>query len=233
MMSYLDAVPNLGAQPSLKQLAYETLQRQIINGQLQPGSRLTEEELSRSMSISRAPIREALNMLERDGFTKIIPRRGAVVTDVSRQDVINIWEVRALLEPYAARCSVGLVPKEELERILARLDRMAETPEQFDNYTDLDLEIHALFHRYLDNSFLKSIVANNQIHSNRVRWIGCGRQLPNEIELRQLNYKEHRQIIVAMLSGVPDAVYEAVRQHVVKSGERVLLQIDASPPADS
>ena len=143
-MSYLDAVPNLGAQPSLKQLAYETLQRQIINGQLQPGSRLTEEELSRSMSISRAPIREALNMLERDGFTKIIPRRGAVVTDVSRQDVINIWEVRALLEPYAARCSVGLVPKEELERILARLDRMAETPEQFDNYTDLDLEIHAL-----------------------------------------------------------------------------------------
>lgn len=75
-MSYLDAVPNLGAQPSLKQLAYETLQRQIINGQLQPGSRLTEEELSRSMSISRAPIREALNMLERDGFTKIIPRRG-------------------------------------------------------------------------------------------------------------------------------------------------------------
>lgn len=84
----------------MKQLAYETLQRQIINGQLQPGSRLTEEELSRSMSISRAPIREALNMLERDGFTKIIPRRGAVVTDVSRQDVINIWEVRALLEPY-------------------------------------------------------------------------------------------------------------------------------------
>ena len=66
---------NFGSSPSLKQLVYDNLKERIIQGELKPGTRLREEDLSTDMNISRAPIREALNMLERDGFTTIVPRK--------------------------------------------------------------------------------------------------------------------------------------------------------------
>ena len=84
-------IQNLGSKPSLKQLVYDNLRDQIIQGKLEPGMKLTEDELAQSMNISRAPIREALNMLERDGFAKIIPRKGAVVAGISRKDAADIW----------------------------------------------------------------------------------------------------------------------------------------------
>lgn len=85
---------NLGSNPSLKQLVYDNLRDLIIQGKLEPGAKLVEDELAQSMNISRAPVREALNMLERDGFTKIIPRKGAVVTEVNRKDAADIWKCR-------------------------------------------------------------------------------------------------------------------------------------------
>ena len=92
------------------------MKERIINGELKPGTRLREEDLSTEMNISRAPIREALNMLERDGFTMIVPRKGAIVAEVMKEDIKYIWEMRALLEPYAAKESVKSIPPERLQR---------------------------------------------------------------------------------------------------------------------
>lgn len=102
------ASSNFGSNPSLKQLVYDNLKERIISGELKPGMRLREEDLSSEMNISRAPIREALNMLERDGFTTIMPRKGAIVAEVRKEDIRYIWEMRALLEPYAAKQSVAI-----------------------------------------------------------------------------------------------------------------------------
>ena len=101
---------DIAANPSLKQLVYEKLQQMIIRGELKPGERLTEEDLSQAMNISRAPIREALNMLERDGFTKIIPRKGAIVAEVSVKDSLDIWKCRLALEPFAAKEACRNIP---------------------------------------------------------------------------------------------------------------------------
>ena len=78
---------DFSSSPSLKQLVYDNLKERIINGELKPGTRLREEDLSTEMNISRAPIREALNMLERDGFTMIVPRKGAIVAEVMKEDI--------------------------------------------------------------------------------------------------------------------------------------------------
>ena len=107
---------DFGSNPSLKQLVYDNLKERIINGTLKPGMRLREEDLSNEMNISRAPIREALNMLERDGFTTIVPRKGALVSEVKKEDLYYIWELRALLEPYAAKISTKKYRKKKYKK---------------------------------------------------------------------------------------------------------------------
>jgi len=211
---------NLGSKPSLKQLVYENLQNMIIRGELEPGSKLTEDDLAQSMSISRAPIREALNMLERDGFTRIIPRKGAIVAEVTPKDAQDIWTCRLALEPLAAREALPNIPRQELEAALAHLEEMENNPYSFENYVDSDLEVHALYCKYLDNEYLKNILNNLKAHSTRVRWI---KEAKNHRSVSSYtSIQEHKAIVEAFLSGDGDLVYERVRAHLQRSADRLL-----------
>ena len=91
---------------SLKDKVYQVIKLEIIGGNLKPGLFLAEEKLSESMHISRGPIREALNILEQEGFVTIIPRRGTMVSNITAQEVKDISKIRELLEPFAAKESI-------------------------------------------------------------------------------------------------------------------------------
>lgn len=210
---------NLGSKPSLKQLVYENLQNMIIRGELEPGSKLTEDDLAQSMSISRAPIREALNMLERDGFTRIIPRKGAIVAEVSAKDAQDIWTCRLALEPLAAKEALPNIPREEMEAALAHLIELENSPYSFENYVESDLEVHALFCKHLDNEYLKNILNNLKAHSTRVRWIKEARDHRSVSSYTSIT--EHKAIVEAFLSGDGDLVYQRVQAHLQKSAGRL------------
>ena len=81
----------------------ERLTDEIIKGKIQTGSQLVEIDLQKRFGISRTPLREAFRELERLGFVTIIPRRGAFVKKLTRQEVIDIYEMRSVLEGLAAR----------------------------------------------------------------------------------------------------------------------------------
>ena len=81
---------DLGNYLSLKDRVYQNIKYQIIIGTLKPGTRLPEEELSKIMNISRAPIREAFNRLEKEGFVTIIPRKGAAVSKITARSIEDI-----------------------------------------------------------------------------------------------------------------------------------------------
>ena len=161
---------DLGEVLSIKQLVYNRLKARIISGELKPGSRLLEAELAEQMNISRAPIREAFNMLEKDGFTKIIPRRGAIVSEITEEDIFAIWEFRLLLEPYSAQKTYKMMTDEELNKMKAKIDYVKEHPEDFDAYMSSDLEVHDLLCKYLDNPFMMATLENVKAHSLRIRW---------------------------------------------------------------
>ena len=108
---------DIGKIPSLKRLVYDNLKERIISGELKPGTRLREEDLSVEMNISRAPLRDAFNMLERDGFTVIVPRKGAGVAEATEEERDYIWEMRAILEPYAAVKSMSLISDEKIAKL--------------------------------------------------------------------------------------------------------------------
>jgi len=86
---------------SLVELALDRLSREILSGQVAPGERLVEEQLTHRLGISRAPLREALRLLAQQGLVEHIPRRGARVATLSDTDVRELYEVRDVLERHA------------------------------------------------------------------------------------------------------------------------------------
>ena len=215
---------NLNETPSLKQLVYDHLLRQIVSGRLPPNTRLLEAEIASAMNVSRAPIREALNMLERDGFTRIIPYKGSVVAEVTAQNVHEIWEIRCLLEPYVAKVSCKSIPRERLYELSERLNKLEQHPEDFDEYTDSDCDVHSILYEYHDNNYMKDILSKLKTHSVRMRWIE--RQTKNP-EACLASIREHQVIVDALLEGDPDKIYTAVYNHIKDSQNRVMEEIAA------
>ncbi len=107
--------------------ASEVIRRAIIDGRLAPGRRLKEEELARELGISRTPVREALLMLESEGLVELIPKRGASVRAYAVDDLDDMYQLRALLEGYAARRAATRISPEDVARLeesCARFDRL-------------------------------------------------------------------------------------------------------------
>ncbi|MBW9118804.1 GntR family transcriptional regulator [Microbacterium trichothecenolyticum] len=101
---------------------YELLRERIIEGVLRPGERIRERELAAELNVSRIPIREAMPRLEAEGFIKTLPRRGAVVTEMTMNDVEELFAVRSSLEVLAAKlaaqaCAAGRSPDELFARL--------------------------------------------------------------------------------------------------------------------
>ena len=93
--------------PSLVELAVRRLRAEIVGGAFAPGERLVEEQLTRRLGISRAPLREALRLLGQQGLVEHLPRRGVRVVALSARDIDELFSLRDVLERFALECALG------------------------------------------------------------------------------------------------------------------------------
>src|SRR4051812_32559800 len=118
-----------GPAPSNLDLALDAIRDAIVTGRLRPGERIKEIPLADELGFSRAPVRDALRLLERDGLVELVPNRGAIVPELRAVDVLEVYALRASLGTLALHKlmlddeSLALAP---LERELARLVRAGE-----------------------------------------------------------------------------------------------------------
>jgi DNA-binding GntR family transcriptional regulator len=89
---------------SLMSVVLDTIRRRILTGELRPGQKINESEIAIRMGISRSPVREAFRVLERDGLITTLPRKGSYITDISLNDLGELFEIRNILECYALDC---------------------------------------------------------------------------------------------------------------------------------
>lgn len=139
--------------------AYTAVRRQILEGRHPAGSWLREEEIAASTGVSRTPVREALQRLRAEGLVEILPNRGATVANAwSAEQLDEIYDMRSLLEGYAARRaaerfsadSVDVPAMQELCRAMdAQLRRGGD--ESYDELTRLNLQFHSAVHQAASN----------------------------------------------------------------------------------
>ena len=101
----------------LREIVYEELKRRIVTGEIPPGERMMEIQLSEDLGVSRTPVREAIHKLEKEGLVLIEPRRGARSSIISMQDIIDVLAVRQDLEGLAAEMAAAKISAEEIEKL--------------------------------------------------------------------------------------------------------------------
>ena len=93
----------------LRDVVFKTLREAILTGELEPGERLMEIKLADKLGVSRTPIREAIRKLEIEGLVNMTPRKGAVVAEISEEDLQNVLEVRRVLEKLAVELACSSI----------------------------------------------------------------------------------------------------------------------------
>ena len=215
---------DLGSYLSLKDRVYQNIKSQIIIGTLKPGTRLREEELSKAMNISRAPIREAFNRLEKEGFVTIIPRKGAAVSKITAQSIEDIFEIRESLESLAVKKSIGKISIEKLEKVGDGFKKFINKPTDAENcihYLALDKKFHDLLSQNCGNKKLIELLANLQ---EQIHWL-------RNISLKRITFagsvREHLAIIEALKSNNEKLIIKALLQHLERAKESSLMEINS------
>ena len=215
---------NLGNYLSLKDKVYQNIKFQIIRGFLKPGTRLLEEELSKAMNISRAPIREAFNRLEKDGFVTVIPRKGAAVSNITTQMIEDIFEIREALELLAVKNSIGKISVEKLEKVGNDFKKFINKSTNTENrirYLALDKKFHDLLSQNCGNKKLIELLANLQ---EQIHWL-------RNISLKRITFagsvKEHLAIIEALKKNDEKLIIKALLQHLERARESSLMEINS------
>lgn len=196
---------------TLRERIVDTIREAIINGILSPGTKISEPELAERFGISRTPIREALRQLESEGFITVIPRKGAVVSTLSRKDVEDFYELKSILEGFAARKAVEKVTDkdisqmENLNRQLERLTKKGDLKKAF--------QIHSDFHHVFlsacgnDKLFLMAKGLEKQFQRFRMSL-----SVPGKIEG---SIKQHWEIIDAFKKKDRGLVEKLVRENAL------------------
>ena len=101
----------------LREVVFRTLRKEILEGKLQPGERLMEIPLAEQIGVSRTPVREAIRMLEQEGLVMMVPRRGAFVAQMQEKGLIEVLEVRRVLEELTAELAAKRITHEQIEAL--------------------------------------------------------------------------------------------------------------------
>jgi DNA-binding GntR family transcriptional regulator len=215
---------DLGNYLSLKDRAYQNIKFQIIRGNLRPGTRLLEEELAKAMSISRAPIREAFNRLEKEGFVTILPRKGTAVSNVTTEIIEDIFEIRETLETLAVKKSLGKIFIDELEKVGDNFKEFINKSENAENriqYLVLDKKFHDLLSQNCGNKKLIELLANLQ---EQIHWL-------RNISLKRTTFsgsvREHLAIIEALKGNDKKLITKTLLQHLERAKESSLIEVNS------
>jgi DNA-binding GntR family transcriptional regulator len=206
--------------------ATELIREAIVDGRLEPGRRLKEEELARDLGISRTPVREALLVLQAEGLVVATPNRGAMVRVHDAEDLEDLYSMRALLEGYAARRAAAQISAEQL----AALRESCERWEQID--PDADLRGLVQENLFFHNTILA--VAGSARLASMVRKVI---ELPlvyksyiwYSPDQTRISVHYHRQIVNALSARDSERAELVMKEHVFEARDILVAHLRANP----
>jgi DNA-binding GntR family transcriptional regulator len=187
-----------------------------------PGQRLVEPDMMRDFDVSRGTVREALRRLAAEGFVQIELYRGASIRKMSRDEFVELNEIRALLEGYAASLAAQRMSKAEREK-LVELEQQWDRGAQNLAYAQYNEQFHALIVEASRHKQLPNFVQQAQLSIFRLQFQSI---LQTPVATRRSRL-EHRRVVKAILKGDAGAAESAMRQHIRNSAIVIMGAPDA------
>ena len=207
---------------------YRQLEQEIIGLSIPPGETLSENQLCSRFGVSRTPIRSALQRLEQNGFVKIIPYRGTIVTPINLRIVNQMIYQRVAVETMVLRDFVRTATPIEVEQVryahqqLLLAGRDLSVPENFDinHFLSVDLHMHELWFRFTDKDFLWRMIIQPQADYARFLRLDIvgAKNVPDVLE-------EHQEIMRIIDEKDVGAIEPLITRHLYGGVRRLSDQI--------
>jgi DNA-binding GntR family transcriptional regulator len=209
---------------ALSSQVYDILKRQIITCALSPGQRLIEKEICESLSISRTPLREALNRLGQEGLVKMSPFRGYAVTRLTSEDVRDLCELRCILETEAAGLAAERASREDCDR-LQRVADIVYVPgdrQTYERYLASNMAFHSALAGCTHNRRLESAIVSMLDQIQRPLYFGLDVGLDP-----QTATTEHLELVEAVRQGEPGRARTLAQKQIRSAEERMINALRA------
>jgi DNA-binding GntR family transcriptional regulator len=211
---------------TLWQRVHEHLRTEIQEGRLEPGTELIEVALAEQLGVSRGPLREAIGRLAAEGLVTVSPRRGAVVRSLSKEEFLELYQVREALERMAVQLAVPRLTDEQFEGLAALNDEMETHAAR--NKVEAFFEANLAFHaRLLEAS------GNGRLQEQYRQLLGqLGRYRLRSLMLRgniQRSVTEHKAILRAAKRGDAERAAQLMAEHIRVPQRRAMALEEAEP----
>lgn len=198
---------------TLSEKIYQRLKSDLVQGKFEPGSELNESYLAEYYKVSRTPIRDALKKLETDRLVKIIPHKGAIVAEPSLKDIIEINELREMLEGLGARLAAREQDNRKFQVLRSKFPEPTDdlTTSEYENTYKLGEEMHSLILKTAKNGRLTQMLNDIQIQVDIIMKINA--EIPGRSRDAII---EHTGIIEAIIEHNEDLAEMRMREHIRK-----------------
>lgn len=213
------------------QRAYDYLRNRLVQGDFGPGTRIRYGPIGKELGISATPVREAIGQLANEGFVELVPQLGAVVRQISREEVIELYELREAIEPYATARAAERIEKPQLADIRKQLTRMTELTDRtrqsssksvgkrtVRSFEQADLAFHMLIIEATGNQTMLRTVGNSHLLTGIFSVARHG----YDAEVMQATCDDHRRILTALQRKKSDAARDAMAVHI-RNGLEITL----------
>ncbi len=205
--------PRLGA---TQEWVYRVLKQGIIDGELKGGTQLKQDEISAALNVSHIPVREALRQLEAQGLVTIHPNRGASVTQLSRDTVMNMIDIRASILVAMLRLAVPAMTDADFQELDGILEEQRATDDEF-RQEILNKRFHEVFSRCAKNRVADIMM--DILHANIDRYLRDAFYATKAD--RDYSIREHALILEACRARDVDQAAELLGQHVLDAKRRI------------
>jgi DNA-binding GntR family transcriptional regulator len=202
----------------IKDQIYDKIKKEILSGGISPGSRVLEGRLAKQVNVSRTPVREALHVLEMEGFLESFPRVGYRVRQITWMEAIEINEIRAVLEPLAVKKAIESEDQSyigELEEVLKKAEKAARQ-NQINSFLQHDAEFDEMIVRA---SGMKTLVDVWATLRHRLKLYRIGAQ--DSLETMMRSIKGHWKIFEYLKAKDKEGVTRAIIEHLEDSKQDI------------
>jgi len=195
----------------------ERLREKILSGELREGEQLRQDAIAEEFQISRIPVREALSHLAAEGLITIVANRGAVVSALSPDEIMQIFETRAALECYMLRCAIPNMTQDDFKKaedVLERFKESLEKDSEVKSWGAWNWSFHSALYAPANRAYMLSYVKTLNVNCDRYTRL----HLVFTRDLHRAG-EAHRELLDACRTRNPEIASAALWKHIMEAGE--------------
>lgn len=218
-MAHRDKGPVINKK-TLSEQTYTELSKMIMNQVFSPGEKITEDQIAKILGVSRTTVKKAFTALVQEGILEDIPRRGVFLRTYSKEERLEIYDIREVTAGLSARYATLNMSRRDLNSLEEIYRQMEDAvhKQSRDIYAHFDLEFHDAIVRFSGSSILYDVISNLNL-----------RLMPfNRVNVQNIEetLKEHRNILDSMQKGNPEEAEKYMRYHISRAREKLTTNID-------